>query len=409
MNNLKKVFSVVLIVVTLLSVMSLGVVANASTPAAQTIQAAPGETVTLKLSESDCYGISGSITYSNRGLFSSVTPGSSPYGMIREGSFILSSAEKVECAVTLSAKISDSAAVGSTCVVSFTDYLRVDNNITLEGPDGLVKTVTVQVIEKKQEEPQPEDPKPEDPQPEDPKPEDPKPEDPKPEDTNKPSGNDTPAGTTPQKPSDGKVDLTALNKQIGIAESLNEKEYTADTWAKMQSALAAAKAARKESSQAAIDTATKNLKNAIANLLRLDNEELATLIKDAKEFLEKDELKALSDKLAAAIKDAESALKSGNQEKIAAASAALKDALAAYKAKLEELGKGELIGVDTPVEVPPSDDYCNIWLHKLWLILLIVSFIINLGFAGLTVYYFMRRKQNLTDDTPLVDYEIDDD
>ena len=404
MNNLKKVFSVVLIVVTLLSVMSLGVVANASTPAAQTIQAAPGETVTLKLSESDCYGISGSITYSNRGLFSSVTPGSSPYGMIREGSFILSSAEKVECAVTLSAKISDSAAVGSTCVVSFTDYLRVDNNITLEGPDGLVKTVTVQVIEKKQEEPQPEDPKPEDP-----KPEDPKPEDPKPEDTNKPSGNDTPAGTTPQKPSDGKVDLTALNKQIGIAESLNEKEYTADTWAKMQSALAAAKAARKESSQAAIDTATKNLKNAIANLLRLDNEELATLIKDAKEFLEKDELKALSDKLAAAIKDAESALKSGNQEKIAAASAALKDALAAYKAKLEELGKGELIGVDTPVEVPPSDDYCNIWLHKLWLILLIVSFIINLGFAGLTVYYFMRRKQNLTDDTPLVDYEIDDD
>ncbi|MBQ7035789.1 MAG: hypothetical protein IJN34_08645, partial [Clostridia bacterium] len=134
-----------------------------------------------------------------------------------------------------------------------------------------------------------------------------------------------------------------------------------------------------------------------------------TLIKDAKEFLEKDELKALSDKLAAAIKDAESALKSGNQEKIAAASAALKDALAAYKAKLEELGKGELIGVDTPVEVPPSDDYCNIWLHKLWLILLIVSFIINLGFAGLTVYYFMRRKQNLTDDTPLVDYEIDDD
>ncbi|MBQ7035054.1 MAG: hypothetical protein IJN34_04905, partial [Clostridia bacterium] len=272
MNNLKKVFSVVLIVVTLLSVMSLGVVANASTPAAQTIQAAPGETVTLKLSESDCYGISGSITYSNRGLFSSVTPGSSPYGMIREGSFILSSAEKVECAVTLSAKISDSAAVGSTCVVSFTDYLRVDNNITLEGPDGLVKTVTVQVIEKKQEEPQPEDPKPEDP-----KPEDPKPEDPKPEDTNKPSGNDTPAGTTPQKPSDGKVDLTALNKQIGIAESLNEKEYTADTWAKMQSALAAAKAARKESSQAAIDTATKNLKNAIANLLRLDNEELATL------------------------------------------------------------------------------------------------------------------------------------
>ncbi len=403
MNNLKKVFSVVLIVVTLLSVASLGVVANASTPAAQTIQAAPGETVTLKLSESDCYGISGSITYSNRGLFSSVTPGSSPYGMIREGSFILSSAEKVECAVTLSAKISDSAAVGSTCVVTFADYLRVDNNMTLEGPDGLAKTVTVEVIEKKQE-----DPTPSDPTPSDPTPSDPTPETNKPTDTTKPEA-DKPASTTPEKPSDGTVDLTALNKQIAIAEALNEKEYTAETWAKMKSALDAAKAARKESSQAAIDTAAKNLKNAIANLLRVDNEELAALIKDAKEFLEQDELKALSDKLAAAIKDAESALKSGKQEKITEAIAALKEALAAYKAKLEELGKGELIGVDTPVEVPPSDDYCNIWLHKLWLILLIVSFIINLGFAGLTVYYFMRRKQNFTDDTPLVDYEIDDD
>ena len=46
---------------------------------------------------------------------------------------------------------------------------------------------------------------------------------------------------------------TELNKQIGIAEGLKEDEYTADSWAKMEAALADAIAARESKDQAVVD------------------------------------------------------------------------------------------------------------------------------------------------------------
>ena len=396
MKNIKKLFSVVLIVVMLASMLSLGMVAQAAaTPNSQTIKAAPGETVTLKLSEGKCYGLDGSIKYSNRSMFSSVTPGNSPYGPITATKFLLSNFEKVELVVTLTAKISADAKVGDTCVVTFFDYIRVDED-NGAGPEGLSKSVTVQVIEKKVDpssKPSGTSSKPTTTS---------KPTSSKPTTTSKPA-------TTTSKPASTGLDFTSLNKQISIANGLTESDYSADSWANMQTALAAAKAALKASTQAEINTAASNLKKAIANLVRLYDEDLSALIKEAKDFLAQDELKALSDRLVAAIEGAEKALKDGNDEAVALATKELKEALAAYKAKLEELGKGEIIGVDTPVEVNPTDDYCNIWLHKLWLILFIVSFVINLGLVGFGIFYFKRRKKNFTDNTPLVDYDINDD
>lgn len=400
MKNIKKLFSVVLIVVMLASMFSLGMVAQAAaTPSAQTIKAAPGETVTIKLSEGDCFGLDGSIKYSNRSMFSSVTPGNSPYGPITATKFILSNFEKVELVVTLTAKISADAQVGDTCTVTFSDYLRVDDKTGNDFKDGLNKSVTVQVIEKKVDPSSkpttssaPTSSKPTTSS---------EPTSPKPT-TSKPA-------TTTSKPASTGLDFTSLKKQISIANGLTESDYSADSWANMQTALAAAKAALKASTQAEINTAASNLKKAIANLVRLYDEDLSALIKEAKDFLAKDELKALSDRLVAAIEGAEKALKNGNDEAVALATKELKEALAAYKAKLEELGKGEIIGVDTPVEVNPTDDYCNIWLHKLWLILFIVSFVINLGLVGFGIYYFKRRKKNFTDNTPLIDYDINDD
>ncbi|MBQ9919589.1 MAG: hypothetical protein IJO49_02055, partial [Clostridia bacterium] len=351
--------------------------------------AAPGETVTIKLSEGACFGLDGSIKYSNRSMFSSVTPGNSPYGPITATKFILSNFEKVEFVVTLTAKISADAQVGDTCTVTFSDYLRVDDKTGNDFKDGLNKSVTVQVIEKKV------DPSSK-----------PSGSSSKPTTSSKPTSSKP---TTTSKPASTGLDFTSLKKQISIANGLTESDYSADSWANMQTALAAAKAALKASTQAEINTAASNLKKAIANLVRLYDEDLSALIKEAKDFLAKDELKALSDRLVAAIEAAEKALKNGNDEAVALATKELKDALAAYKAKLEELGKGEIIGVDTPVEVNPTDDYCNIWLHKLWLILFIVSFVINLGLVGFGIYYFKRRKKNFTDNTPLIDYDINDD
>ena len=385
MNKLKKVFSVVLVVVMLASMFSGMVAKAAATATNQTIKATPGETVTIKLSDGACYGLDGSITYSNRAMFSSVTPASSSFGKITESKFILSSSDKTELTVTLTAKISADAKVGNTCIVTFADYSRVDENVAFTGPDGLSKKVTVQVIEKKVNP------------------------------SSKPSSGTSskkPTSskpTTSKAPTGSKLDFSALNKQISIANSLKESNYTADSWANMLKALSAAKNALKATTQAEINSAAANLKKAIANLVRLYDEDLSALIKEAKDFLAQDELKALSDRLVAAIAAAEKALESGDPEAIALAAKELREALAAYKAKLEELGKGELISVDKPIEVNPTDDFCNIWLHKLWLILFIVSFVINLGLVGFGIYYFKRRKANAKDDTPLVDYDISDD
>ena len=63
---------------------------------------------------------------------------------------------------------------------------------------------------------------------------------------------------------------------------------------------------------------------------------------------------------------------------------------------------------EVEVEVEPSDDYCNIKIHYVWPILFFISLALNLGFIALIVVYVVRRKKNQTDDTPLVDYDIDD-
>ena len=44
-----------------------------------------------------------------------------------------------------------------------------------------------------------------------------------------------------------------------------------------------------------------------------------------------------------------------------------------------------------------------------WIILLIISAVLNVGFAVLVILYFIMRKKNAVDNTPLVDYNINDD
>ena len=391
----KKVISLLLSIVMLLGVSTVGVAASAATPAAKTIQALPGQTVTIELSEQLCYGVSGDISYSNRELFSSVTPGSSPIGQIREKKFILSSADPNECKVTLSVKVSDTATVGSKCVVTF-NYLRVD---TIDGPngpdgpDGLVKTVTVEVIQKKEESSSS-----------------------TPVTPDKDESSSSPAQSTPVVPNNpttptnpNNLDITELNRQISIAQGLKEKDYTSDSWKAMKNALNAAINARNASTQNQVDTAAKNLKNAIAALVRVDNTSLQDLIDAVKNYLAEESLTDLREALLEALADAEAAIKAGKQDGINDAFAKLSAAFDAYKAKVNELGKGEIVEVEKPVEVPPAGPYCNIWVHTLWWILLLVSLAVNAIFVVLTVRYFIRKKKNAKDDMPLVDYNIDED
>ena len=143
-----------------------------------------------------------------------------------------------------------------------------------------------------------------------------------------------------------KVDYTELNKQIAIAEGLDESKYTEESWKKLEDALKDAKEAKNSTSQDVVDKAAKDLADAIAALEKkpvvlVDYTELNAQI-DAAEKLNKEDYteeswKALED----ALKDAKDAKNSDSQDVVDAAAKALKDAIAALETKPEDI---------TPVE-----------------------------------------------------------
>ncbi len=420
MRTSKKILSVVLVLATLLCFFNFGVAAYAATPTTQTtVNAYAGETVTVEFSEISCYGVSGDISYSNRSLFTSVTPVSSSYGQVREKKFILSSDEKFTPVVKLKVTVSSSAAVGSTCVVTFNVDARVDSNVDFSGPGDYFKTVTVKVVER----PTTSTPVTSTPVTSTPVTSTPATSTPA---TSTPAtstpATSTPATSTPtvtSKPTTSKpatsstpgvkLDLTELNAQIGTAQGLTASDYTVDSWAKVKAALNAAIAARKANKQADVDAAAKALKEAIAGLVKIDGTQLQKLVDSVNDFLAEDAMAQVRDALDKALEDAAAALKSGKQDEINTAYNNLAKALEDYKAKLAEISKGETIEVEKPVEVDPDGPFCNIWLHKLWLVLLIISLCANVVFIVLTVRYFVRRKKQLADDMPLVDYNINED
>lgn len=381
---MKKVFSVFLALVTLLSLLSVGVAVSAATPDTQVIEAAAGETIKIKFSEDDCYGVSGFIKYSNRNLFSSLTVGgTTSYGRIAEDSFILDDGSNmIDCEVVLTVKIADNAKVGDACTVEFYDCELAEENVNFTGRSGYTKTVTVKVIKKATTTKAPTT-------------------------TKKPTKAPT-TTTTAKKPSSN-LDFSELKKQISIAESLNEKEYTADSWAKLESALKAAKKALKATTQKDINKAADALKQAIAELVKIDASALRELLAQVRDFLENDEKGSLFGDLLAAIEQAEAALESGDQDAINAAYDALKAAFEALKAKLNEWSDGKVVVQEVEVEAD-CDENCHVWSrHLLWLILLIISAVLNVIFIVLVVLYFIKRKKNAADNTPLVDYNINDD
>jgi quinol-cytochrome oxidoreductase complex cytochrome b subunit len=65
--------------------------------------------------------------------------------------------------------------------------------------------------------------------------------------------------------------------------------------------------------------------------------------------------------------------------------------------------------VEKPVPVEPTDDYCNINMHTVWIVLFWISFAINIALGALIAMYYLSKKKSTSDDTPLVDYDITDD
>ena len=140
-------------------------------------------------------------------------------------------------------------------------------------------------------------------------------------------------GKAEEAPAAVVVNTDALQAAITNAEALEEADYTADSWAAMQSALTAAKdAATKKESQDAVDTAEKNLTTAVANLkkaeVKVDTTALEAAITNAEALKEADYTADSWKAMQTALTEAKSALEAKeSQEKVNAAEAKLTKAI----------------------------------------------------------------------------------
>ncbi len=190
------------------------------------------------------------------------------------------------------------------------------------------------------------------------------------------------------KKADAAIDLDELKAQIAAAEKLNAADYTAESWAKVEAALAAAKVALELGSQTAADNAAADLKAAIeglekksapvapaedVNYAKLEAQIMAAEKLDAKDYTEETWAALVS-----ALTAAKEARNSDDQSVVDAATQALKDAIAG----LDEKG------------------------NALPIILIILAVVI---IAGVVVAVVVMKKKKTSSAAPLVDYDPEDD
>lgn len=205
------------------------------------------------------------------------------------------------------------------------------------------------------------------------------------------------------------IDDEALMHQIAIANGLTRSDYTNTSWAALTSALNNANVAMNGNSQDAADAAEQALKDAISALVRMDYSKLVHAISQTKELADAAKPGDLWLELAAEVDVAKELLTSGNQEAVNEETDRINALLAQMEALLEQGETPGLIVQEVPVEVPPTDDYCNIPMHRIWPVLFFVSLAVNIALVAVIVIYIRRKKQNRVDDMPLVDYDIMDD
>lgn len=206
-----------------------------------------------------------------------------------------------------------------------------------------------------------------------------------------------------------RVDYSALTLQVAIANGLNEGDFTKDSWAQMTEKLENAKAALKSGGQYKVDNATKELKNAIAELVRMDYTALQKALNDLEAFREEyDTLYDLWFNMAGIVPEAQTLMGCGDQAAVDTAAAQIEGLLVQMAQQIEELGNPQIVIQEVEVEVPPKTDFCNISNHRLWPVLFFISLGVNVVMV-VVIGLLARKKKNRTDNTPLIDYDIDDD
>lgn len=218
------------------------------------------------------------------------------------------------------------------------------------------------------------------------------------------------------------LDDTELKRQIAVANGLNRLDYTAESWETVSAALDKAVDAMGKNNQATADKAAQDLKAAIAALVRMDYSALEKALSDVEKLVESSQQNKLWEQLMRAAGNGSSLLTSGDQAAVDAAVSEISQLYSRLKTMIEEQKDPDVVIQENPVEVPPTDeycniahhrgwsvDYCNIARHRVWPVLLCISLAVNVILITVIVSYTAKKKRNQRDDTPLVDYDIYDD
>ena len=207
------------------------------------------------------------------------------------------------------------------------------------------------------------------------------------------------------------TDYSELEMQLAIANGLRSHDYTIQTWKPMQNAIDTGNRYLKgKYGQQAVDESVEALEKAMAALVKMNYTQLENTLAGVYQKIDEDpELHSVWVRLNAAVEASRPLLVSGDQQAVDQAVVdlnALMEELSGYENNVEQ--EPEVVIHEVEVEVLPTDDYCNIPMHRTWPVLFIGSAVLNLVLIAALVYVIMK-KRNTYDDTPLVNYDIDED
>jgi hypothetical protein len=200
-----------------------------------------------------------------------------------------------------------------------------------------------------------------------------------------------------------------LLKQFGNVSGFNQQAYTTQSMEAVNSAVDKACEALGSADQNAVDAAAQGLNNAIAALVPMDYAALEASLSEIKTLDRANTESALWLKLMEAEQNGKALLTSGDQAAVDAASREIRELLTRLKELPAPQADPEIIVQQVPVEVAPDADFCNIPTHGVWRVLLIVSAALAAALVGAAVLYLFGKKRRRRDNTPLVDYDISDD
>lgn len=209
-----------------------------------------------------------------------------------------------------------------------------------------------------------------------------------------------------------RVDTTELKRQVAMANGLNAYDYTIETWQPLQKALDKGNAILKGThGQYAVTEAATAIETAMDKLVRMDYSALeAALNVVYNKIDENPELYDAFIRINAAVEKARPLLVSGDQRAVDRMVQSLNELMAEvgeYPTATSAVDP-QVLYEEVVVEVLPTDDYCNIPMHRTWPVLFAISAVLNVALF-VVIAYVIKKKQKTVDNTPLVVYDIDDD